>query len=204
MLYFLTGAVCRGAELHVVEGSLCTLSPEVGVGETTSRGPTKAVGAGRFAPSPTGALHLGNLRTAVLAWLFARVTGRSFRLRIEDLDTSRVRPGLAERQQTDLAALGVRFDGPVIIQSRRSGNPARLGPTSRPSIRRAGPDPRIASTPQVSSLNQVLPRFDPARLPRHPWVVNPTEEIRLSSPDDRPIRSAPNHIGFTHGDLGRR
>ncbi len=45
-----------------------------------------AVGAGRYAPSPTGDLHLGNLRTAVLAWLFARSTDRRFLLRIEDLD----------------------------------------------------------------------------------------------------------------------
>ena len=46
-------------------------------------------GAGRYAPSPTGELHVGNLRTAVLAWLFARSTGRRFLLRIEDLDSSR-------------------------------------------------------------------------------------------------------------------
>ena len=54
--------------------------------------------AGRYAPSPTGDLHVGNLRTAVLAWLFARSTGRRLLLRIEDLDASRVRPGMAERQ----------------------------------------------------------------------------------------------------------
>src|SRR5680860_1635888 len=47
--------------------------------------------AGRFAPSPTGDLHIGNLRTALLAWLFARSTGRQFLVRIEDLD--RVRAG---------------------------------------------------------------------------------------------------------------
>jgi len=42
--------------------------------------------AGRFAPSPSGALHVGNLRTAILAWLFARSTGRRFLMRVEDLD----------------------------------------------------------------------------------------------------------------------
>ena len=47
---------------------------------------------GRYAPSPTGVLHLGNLRTALLAWLFARSAGSEFVLRIEDLDTGRVRP----------------------------------------------------------------------------------------------------------------
>jgi len=76
-------------------------------------------GAGRYAPSPTGELHLGNLRTAVLAWLFARSTGRRLLLRIEDLDSSRVRPGLAEQQCADLAALELEFDEPLIVQSRR-------------------------------------------------------------------------------------
>ena len=46
--------------------------------------------AGRFAPSPPSRLHLGNLRTALVAWLMARSTGRRFWLRIEDLDTARV------------------------------------------------------------------------------------------------------------------
>jgi glutamyl-tRNA synthetase len=80
-----------------------------------------AVGAGRFAPSPTSSLHLGNLRTALLAWLFARSTGRSFLLRIEDLDTQRVRAatGVAAEQQADLAAVGLTFDGEVMWQSTR-------------------------------------------------------------------------------------
>jgi glutamyl-tRNA synthetase len=77
------------------------------------------VAAGRYAPSPTGELHLGNLRTALLAWLFARSTGRRFLLRIEDLDAARVRPGFAEQQLADLAALGVSFDGEPVVQSER-------------------------------------------------------------------------------------
>lgn len=76
-------------------------------------------GAGRYAPSPTGELHVGNLRTALLAWLFARSTGRRFLLRIEDLDTARVRPGVAEQQQVDLAALGITFDAKPVVQSQR-------------------------------------------------------------------------------------
>lgn len=74
-------------------------------------------GNGRFAPSPSGDLHLGNLRTALLAWLFARSTGRGFLMRIEDLD--RVRPGAAERQLADLAAIGLEWDPPVVRQSER-------------------------------------------------------------------------------------
>lgn len=77
--------------------------------------------AGRYAPSPTSDLHVGNLRTAVLAWLFARSTGRDFLLRIEDLDADRIRAaGNAEaRQRADLAALGLVFDGAVVRQSDR-------------------------------------------------------------------------------------
>src|SRR5690606_33937205 len=73
--------------------------------------------AGRYAPSPSGELHLGNLRTAVLAWLFARTTEREFLLRIDDLD--RVRPGAADHQLAYLAAIGIDWDGPVVRQSER-------------------------------------------------------------------------------------
>ena len=74
---------------------------------------------GRFAPSPTGTLHLGNLRTALLAWLFARSAGARFLVRMEDLDAGRVRPGSAEEQLADLAALGLDWDGEVVFQSSR-------------------------------------------------------------------------------------
>jgi glutamyl-tRNA synthetase len=77
------------------------------------------VSDGRFAPSPTGTLHLGNLRTAVLAWLFARSAGSRFLMRMEDLDTDRVKPGLDEEQLRDLAAVGVDWDGEVVYQSAR-------------------------------------------------------------------------------------
>jgi glutamyl-tRNA synthetase len=76
---------------------------------------------GRYAPSPTGTLHLGNLRTALLAWLFARSAGSSFLVRMEDLDTGRVRPGYAEQQLADLAAIGIDWDGEIVFQSQRLG-----------------------------------------------------------------------------------
>ena len=65
-------------------------------------------GTGRYAPSPSGDLHLGNLRTAILAWAMARRGGKSFYMRVEDLD--RVRPGAAERQLSDLQAMGLDWD----------------------------------------------------------------------------------------------
>src|SRR3954469_11157936 len=76
---------------------------------------------GRFAPSPTGSLHLRNLRTALLAWLFARLAGARFLVRVEDLDRSRVRPGIEEAQLSDLGAIGLDWDGPVLRQSGRMG-----------------------------------------------------------------------------------
>jgi len=75
--------------------------------------------AGRFAPSPTGDLHVGNLRTALLAWLAARAAGIGFVVRMEDLDRVTSSPKHAERQLADLAALGIDWDGPVLFQSER-------------------------------------------------------------------------------------
>ncbi len=75
---------------------------------------------GRFAPSPTGPLHLGNLRTALLAWLFARAENGRFVMRVEDVDAGRRRPEIETQQIQDLAALGLNWDGPIVRQSERS------------------------------------------------------------------------------------
>lgn len=79
--------------------------------------PSPKAGAGRYAPSPSGDLHFGNLRTALLAWLFARHTGRAFHMRVEDIDTQRSSLESAHRQLEDLTTLGVDWDGPVTYQS---------------------------------------------------------------------------------------
>lgn len=78
-------------------------------------------GAGRYAPSPSGDLHLGNLRTALLAWLFARSSGRRFLMRVEDLDRARD-SGSAERQLADLERIGLDWDGEAVLQSERGGD----------------------------------------------------------------------------------
>lgn len=75
---------------------------------------------GRYAPSPSADLHLGNLRTALLSWLAARSQGGAWRLRIDDLDAGRSRPAIAERQLRDLALLGLDHDGGVPWQSART------------------------------------------------------------------------------------
>jgi glutamyl-tRNA synthetase len=70
---------------------------------------------GRFAPSPTGQLHIGNARTALLAWLQARAAGGRFVMRVEDLDPGRVRPGYMAQQLDDLRWLGLDWDeGPDV------------------------------------------------------------------------------------------
>lgn len=74
---------------------------------------------GRFAPSPTGPLHVGNLRTALLAWLFARSEGSRFLLRFEDLDPTASREEHLRSQQRDLEALGIDWDGAPLRQSER-------------------------------------------------------------------------------------
>lgn len=74
---------------------------------------------GRFAPSPTGRLHLGNLRTALVAWLAARVDGSGLWLRYDDLDAAAVREEHYETQAADLQAIGLEWDGPPIRQRDR-------------------------------------------------------------------------------------
>src|SRR5690242_18988668 len=69
----------------------------------------------RFAPSPTGFLHVGGVRTALFAWLVARQAGGQFVLRLEDTDQRREVEGSAEHVMTSLKALGINYDeGPDI------------------------------------------------------------------------------------------
>ncbi len=82
----------------------------------------KARPVGRFAPTPSGRLHLGNLMCAMLAWLSARSRGGEIVLRIEDLDAARC-PFMGENTKyllDDLAWLGLDFDGEVLWQSQRT------------------------------------------------------------------------------------
>jgi glutamyl-tRNA synthetase len=73
----------------------------------------------RFAPSPTGELHLGNARTALFNWLLARREGGRFLLRIEDTDAERSKPEFTQQLMEDLQWLGLSWDGEIVAQSQR-------------------------------------------------------------------------------------
>ena len=76
---------------------------------------------GRFAPTPSGPLHLGNVRTALLSWLRARLSNGQWLLRVDDLDTPRIHFGAIDSMLQDLRWLGLNWDGPLVLQSRRRG-----------------------------------------------------------------------------------
>lgn len=75
---------------------------------------------GRFAPSPSGRMHMGNLWSCLLAWLSARSVGGRMVLRLEDLDPDRCRPEYCDQVMRDLEWLGLDWDGEPMYQSRRT------------------------------------------------------------------------------------
>ena len=99
------GLVARAAEAAIAE------QVDSRAGETAQVQKAESRGAGRYAPSPSGDLHLGNFRTAVLAWLFAKHEGREFRMRIDDIDAQRSSEESAKQQLLDLATMGIGYEG---------------------------------------------------------------------------------------------
>ena len=91
----------------------------VGTAGTLNTMMSPAAPRGRFAPSPTGELHVGNLRTALIAWMSARQAGGSFIVRMEDLDRETSARRHEQQQLDDLHAIGLDWDGEVVRQSDR-------------------------------------------------------------------------------------
>jgi glutamyl-tRNA synthetase len=131
---------------------------------------------GRYAPSPTGDLHLGNARTALVAWLWARHAGGRFLLRFEDLDGPRVRPGCAKEQAESLAWLGLDWDGEPVAQSERTERYEAAIATldergvlyecfcSRADVRRAASAPHGPDGPLYGGVCRELTAAERARL----------------------------------------
>ena len=158
---------------------------------------------GRYAPSPTGTLHLGNLRTALLAWLFARSAGGQFVLRMEDLDRPRVRPGVMGQQLEDLRWLGLEWaEGPdrggpfgPYIQSERQalyeGALARLRDLglvypcycTRAELSRLASAPQADDTPRYPGTCRTLSERERRRLE----AEGRRPALRFCAPD-QPIR----------------
>ena len=80
----------------------------------------------RFAPSPTGTLHIGSARTALFNWLFARRHGGQFLLRVEDTDKERSSEASTQAIYRGLEWLGLDFDGPPVSQAANAARHAQV------------------------------------------------------------------------------
>ena len=159
---------------------------------------------GRFAPSPTGRIHLGNARSALLGWLQARAAGGQFLLRVEDLDRARCKPQFHNDLYRDLEWLGLDWDEPPLIQSERDTlylealekleRVGRVYPCfcTRAEIARA------ASAPH--GLSEEGPRYPGICASLPPEAI--TERARARVPALR-FRTAPGEWCFEDGLHGR-
>lgn len=155
----------------------------------------------RFAPSPTGYLHVGNLRTALLNWLAARKAGGRFILRIDDTDAERSRPEFAAGIREDLAWLGLDWDAEA-RQSARTGHYAR----ALEQLRATGRAYPCFETAEELDLKRRAQRAAgrPPVYDRAALALSPTERERLAA--ERPahwrFRLAPGRIAWDDGILG--
>ena len=159
----------------------------------------------RFAPSPSGAIHLGNARTALFNWLLARRDGGQFLLRIEDTDAERSTEAYAQQIETDLQWLGLGWDGQIVRQSARSAIYAEAFETleragrvypcyctpleiniSRKSQLAAGKPPRYAGTCRHLTAEQRAAREAEGREPT----------LRFRVPDDGRVE----FLDLVHGE----
>lgn len=157
---------------------------------------------GRFAPSPTGRLHLGNARSALLGWLQARAAGGQFLLRIEDLDRARCRPQFLEDLLRDLEWLGLTWDEEPLHQSQRGEvyeeALARLERLGRiyPCFCTRAEIVRAASAPHAGEEG---PRYPGTCAPLSPEAR--AERARTRTPALR-FRAAPGVVSFVDGLQG--
>lgn len=131
----------------------------------------------RFAPSPTGYLHIGGARTALFNWLFARHHGGEFLLRIEDTDRKRYSDGAVAAISDGLAWLGLDWDGDAISQFERASRHAEIAQ----ALIESGHAFRCYATPEeVETLRQQA--FDEGRALRSPWRDRDPSEAPAETP----------------------
>ena len=187
-------------------------------------GPPRMSITTRFAPSPTGALHLGHVYAALFASRRARGAGGRFLLRLEDMDGVRCRPGYARDMVTDLAWLGLQWDGPVRVQSahapayeavlRRLRELGLAYPCfcSRADIVRAGSAPHGPEGPRYSGTCRAMPPAEQAdRIAAgqpHAWRLHVAQAAAQTGPlsffEEGQGRLACDPLAFGDVVLGRR
>ena len=142
----------------------------------------------RFAPSPTGNLHIGGARTALFNWLYARHAGGSFRLRIEDTDRARSTPEATEAIFAGLNWLGIDWDGDAVSQFARAGRHAAV---AHEMLARGSAYKCFLSQEEVAALRDEAREQGDSSAFRSPW----RDADESSHPDARcAIRiRAPNH-----------
>ncbi|TNC50816.1 glutamate--tRNA ligase [Rubellimicrobium rubrum] len=142
----------------------------------------------RFAPSPTGALHIGGARTALFNWLFARGRGGKFLLRIEDTDRARSTPENTRKILDGLNWLGLDWDGDPISQFERAGRHAEVARAMLAS----GQAYKCFATPEeIEAFRENARAEGRSTLYRSPWRDTPDSEhpdapyvIRIRAPRD--------------------
>ncbi len=143
---------------------------------------------GRLAPSPTGALHLGNIRTFMLAWLQMRAVGGTLRLRIEDLDHPKHKPGADEALMDDLRWLGFDWDGEVVWQTQRAeayqAALQTLHPSLYPCICTRAEIQNAQSAPHAGEILRYSNRCRAANLAGTTFERPPAWRLALNEADD--------------------
>ncbi|NVJ27997.1 tRNA glutamyl-Q(34) synthetase GluQRS [Myxococcus sp. AM011] len=158
---------------------------------------------GRFAPSPTGRMHLGNIRSALLGWLQARAAGGRFLLRIEDLDRARCKPQYVDDLMADLRWLGLDWDETPLVQSQRDDLYREALATLEkeglvyPCFCTRGEIARAASAPH--GLSEEGPRYPGTCA--HLTVEQRAERAKTRAPAYR-FRARPGEVRFIDALMG--
>lgn len=156
---------------------------------------------GRLAPSPTGAQHVGNARTYLIAWLSSRSRGGKVLLRIEDIDSPRVKPWAVQQALDDLRWLGLDWDGPPLVQTERLSHyqealdQLRARELVYPCTCTRGDIEAAASAPHEEQEGPVYPGTCAQRQVK--------DAIPLSQPYAWRFRVGSEPVGFEDGFRGR-